>query len=565
MNVERVRLTNFTRHDDTSLVLPKTGILLITGENGEGKSSFLEGVSWAAWGKTLRGTAPWRDDAKPPCTAYVSTDHMNITRKRDGKKTEVEWEDYVASQYDAPGATSDDPEYDSPTKAQAALVTVVGSFDLWRRSHVFSSTDEANFTTSTDKERKQLIESFLGNDRFDPALEACRIDLKKVRDHHTSLSRQKDVTHTALTAATRAVETAERNLAELGLPTLPSESPAEMQPLEPLDALLSKKRRGLNEVRADMSKIDSTLGEAKGRVRQLAELLARVKKDICPTCTQQISAEHRKTIIAKHDEAKAEVDEGVASIADMKRDAEEAVKELEADIAKHQAERDRRQRAHDTAKVLAQSQARYDAQKASMEKTLAFARKDRKLQTSMLVGYEEEIDLCVAELEVLESVEHVLGIKGVRAHILGKSLHGVEAVANAWLARLHPTARIVLKPYSEFKSKEGVDDSISFEVEGLRHGLGYAATSGGERRRLDVAMLFAMAEVANAARGKEAGTLWFDEVFDRLDEAGVEAVCDVLRELAQDRCIVVITHSKTLIERLPDATKVRVVAGRIET
>ena len=152
----------------------------------------------------------------------------------------------------------------------------------------------------------------------------------------------------------------------------------------------------------------------------------------------------------------------------------------------------------------------------------------------------------------------------MRAQVLGKALGGIEAVANRWLAEIAgPGFSLELRPYTE-KKTGGVNDKISLEVHGAGGGYGYRASSGGERRRIDVALLLALAEVASAALGDETGTLWFDEVFDTLDADGVEAVGRTLEELAAERVVVVISHSQTLAAELRPALRLLADEGRIE-
>jgi len=119
-----------------------------------------------------------------------------------------------------------------------------------------------------------------------------------------------------------------------------------------------------------------------------------------------------------------------------------------------------------------------------------------------------------------------------------------------------------LSPYTERKSGV-VSDSISIKVSGVGGGRGYKAASGGERRRIDAALLLALAEVSSAAAGQAPGTLWMDEVFDALDEEGVDAVSDVLAELAEERAVVLITHSSVLASRVPAALRLRAQDGRL--
>jgi len=170
------------------------------------------------------------------------------------------------------------------------------------------------------------------------------------------------------------------------------------------------------------------------------------------------------------------------------------------------------------------------------------------------------------EVHTLEAVEQVLGVRGVRAHVLGEALRGIEAVANYWLAKVAGEGlELTLDPYSE-KASGGVSDAIALKVAGAGGGFGYKAASGGERRRIDIALLLALAEVSQAASGRDGqGTLFFDEVFDALDGEGAGAVCAALAELAQTRCVVVISHSSTLVETLQPTLRLHVKGGRVTT
>jgi len=155
----------------------------------------------------------------------------------------------------------------------------------------------------------------------------------------------------------------------------------------------------------------------------------------------------------------------------------------------------------------------------------------------------------------MDAVEQVLGLRGVRAQVLDHSLKALEQQANAWLDRM-PTERGPLQislTGSTTQKSGSVVDSISLKV----HGRPYASCSGGERRRVDVALLLALRELAVAAHGRD-GSLLCDEVFDALDAQGQTDVAAALGEMAQDRMVLVVTHSPELAKALRPKAKIHV-------
>jgi len=194
--------------------------------------------------------------------------------------------------------------------------------------------------------------------------------------------------------------------------------------------------------------------------------------------------------------------------------------------------------------VNARSAAMSERQKAESEKIMTQAKND-------LEKYEKELEENKSLLserknrcDVLDACEIVLGLRGVRALVTGKALSGLEALANVWLVKIADGMTIRLKSYTE-KKTGGISDCISLDVEGAGGGHGYKASSGGQRRRIDVAILLALSEMSG-----NRDFIALDEIFDTLDIDGIESVSNALDELAKDRCVVVISHNEDLKNRL---------------
>jgi biopolymer transport protein ExbD len=97
--------------------------------------------------------------------------------------------------------------------------------------------------------------------------------------------------------------------------------------------------------------------------------------------------------------------------------------------------------------------------------------------------------------------------------------------------------------------------------------LAYSKRSSGERKRIDLALLFALLQLVQARSAHRAHYMLVDEVFDNLDSAGQEAVtrwCGVMLQTAVG-WVVVITHSQYLVDRDPggDTCKALVVNARV--
>ncbi|KAK4080924.1 hypothetical protein Trihar35433_2029 [Trichoderma harzianum] len=96
--------------------------------------------------------------------------------------------------------------------------------------------------------------------------------------------------------------------------------------------------------------------------------------------------------------------------------------------------------------------------------------------------------------------------------------------------------------------------------------LAYGKRSGGERKRVDLALYFALLQLSWARSAHRAHYLLVDEVFDSLDEAGQAAVvrwCGLMSQTVG--WVVVITHSRFLVERDlgEDADRLMVMRARM--
>jgi DNA repair exonuclease SbcCD ATPase subunit len=534
MHVRKVELRHFIRHDLATFAFPERGVLTVTGPNESGKSSIVEAVAFGLWGKTICGSPdPWSADEG---AVQVTTDRAIARRTRKGGKVSLLWR--LA---DEAGWRS----YATATKAQEALDSVVGEFGLWRKTSVFSSADTAQFSGATDGERKRLLEALLGLDEFETAIAFCRADLKRVTDATAQQETKKQILRERIVSQEKILAEA-MALRDAGPPETPADSAALLARAEELQKMILAGTALAGELTERTRRGADARAQAFLAVRTLEEKAELLQEGRCPTCAQEIPP----ALIADLRGEIAKAQEAAIAVERVEKQEEEAAKEEFAEIAAEQQalvqqRTDAISRARTAEKMARQVAA---VQKVIAETTEAL---DRLRADEQALGATESSDL--AERDVLTAVEQVLGLRGVRAHLLSRTLSGIERAANVYLRAIaRDDMKIALSPYTE-KKTGGIADAIAILVQDGEPVVSrpYRAFSGGARRRIDVALLLALSEVSAAAHGTPPGALVFDEPFDALDADGARAVSRVVADLSQDRAVMVVTHNPSLAAELP--------------
>lgn len=528
--IREIRTYNALGHNERSLVLPERGLTLITGRNGIGKSTFIEAVAVGFWGHTLRGTTPWREGVPGRVEVVTPT----LTVRRGVSKSGANGLTFTVGGKTVRG--------DSAAKGQKELERYIPEIDVWRWSSLLSNTDAATFSLATDAQRKVLIENMLSMPSTDAALKETRATIKALRTQLTEAQTTSAVLRERLANERRRLteaSTLKGGASAEDLDTIVSQGKAATERAKVLQGEIEELRRKASDlaVRGASEQVNLSHLEARARACGRAE---------CPTCGQHIPVELAAVAKAELDAALGEKRKREAAAATVA--AERA--ELERMVRAKSADLDKATRERDTARV------RYQAAQAARQQA-AVAEDIRAKAEAAVVETEASLAATLAKLEAQrlelkheEAVEEVLGARGARTHLLSSTLAAVSQVANQWLARLAgPHFKLTLRSYSE-TSRGELTNKISMEVTGAGGGHGYKASSGGERKRIDIAVMLALGDIARRLRGERGSTLFFDEAFDALDEQGLTAVVGVLRELAQDRAVVVVSHSTTLIDLL---------------
>lgn len=525
LTVEKLELRNVTVHKCFILELPPRGLILITGPNGSGKSTIVESVSMGWFGQSLRGKPPWTED---PGQILLTGFGHTVDRRRINGKNSLQFREGIQEL----------SKYDTASKAQEALDQWIGPWELWRRSCAFSSRDSSHFTEASDADRKRLLEEVLGLEALDVASTLCRRDIRTQEDQSSALSTKLQLLEQEIDLLSAQYGQDTKDWKDLAPPSFqPVDVAALIKRKNEIVEILHREKESNSDTKYGLGKYESVLETTKAQAVKVNQL------DQCPTCGQAVSKAHKGHILLTAAEIEAEVKDKLLDL--VARDHKQ-----QALIGSIQKKLDAVRGSLASAATINTQHANYLHAKEHLGARVEKLReKTDKLRTD-LDQVEEEHAVLQQQLAVLGVVDKTLSTKGVRAHLLHNALAFVESTANYWLDRIAGKGlRLRLTSYVE-KASGGVKEQIGMEIEGAGGGHGYKAASSGERRRIDVALILALSEITRARGGSEPGTMFFDEVFDALDTDGVAAVCDVLNDLAQSRCVVVISHSEEVVRGL---------------
>ena len=143
------------------------------------------------------------------------------------------------------------------------------------------------------------------------------------------------------------------------------------------------------------------------------------------------------------------------------------------------------------------------------------------------------------DLSVLECVKFVVSEEGVKSYIVRKVLKVLNSRLAHYLEMLNANC---LCQFNEY-----FDEIITDEKGSTKS---YFNFSGGERKRIDLACLFAFLDIRRMQGDVHFSTIFYDELLDSsLDDNGVQLVLRVLRERQQkyNESCYIITHRGTTI------------------
>lgn len=282
----KLELENFMSHSKSVLTF-NFNSALISGENGAGKSTILEGIGFCLFGKSRQKAAV--DVVKRGASQCKVTFHFKhddksyrITRSKHAKYASL---DDVSFYEIMPDGSERQIQGDTNTEINDKIKQIIRSnYDVFSNTTYFMQNTFFEFMNGTSSARQKLVSSLLNLERWDEYMEEANAKLKDVTKELDILNlRLDDFKNTEL-----EIELAEKKLSDATIKLKEFSANEELlkqtvQALEIKIANMATKDKALasyHEAKAKLDGLNTKLSQIKQQVRDKEMVISSLSSDI---------------------------------------------------------------------------------------------------------------------------------------------------------------------------------------------------------------------------------------------------------------------------------------------
>jgi DNA repair exonuclease SbcCD ATPase subunit len=582
VKLKRLKLINFMSHCDTDLIFDNSGLYLIDGDLGAGKSTLQEALYWCIYGNTLRISdvdsvlSDYCD--RKNCSVLVSIEHgdLNIDIERSKRST-------------AKGSTSviikingEMEEYNRVSDADTRIVKLLGvSEKLFTNTVVFGQGLNkffANPRVVDERERKKILESVMNYEDFSVYQKAASDKVKDFDDKIIALASRKLALEEMVlkynvmlnscsngVLEDKAVKIKELEAAitmaegiRFDLINAIQKSKDDLKVTADHITKMDQERKG---VIAQLIKYESYKQAMDYRVNKLKESSKSIDDALkvdkkCPTCLRLFDTASYNDFNNMYNKEILELNGGLLKLEPIlyglrieKQNKDSAVDHY-TDVYREKTSKS----TIDVQKKL-QVELMMDNYTREIEATKITSDPYGNIEmiTNQIKEANTEIQQIIDQLVVCSKLRDAYAFwvegysdSGMKNILFNSMLPYFNPGVNKYLHRFSDNSmQFDMGTMSITKGGKLKDNlNITITVRGfVKH---YENCSGGETREVDIAVMFALRDLAVAVSSNVMNILVLDELLDWIGGDSLDRVISVLKEMSEDNLILIITHSEEL-------------------
>jgi len=560
---EKIRWKNFlsTGNQFTEMIFNENQTTLIIGNNGSGKSTVLDALTFSLFGK------PFRKINKPllvnsvnekECRVEVefSVGSINWKVVRGIKPNVFEiWRN--DSLLDQSAAALDQQKW----LEQNVLKMNYKSFT---QIVILGSSTFVPFMQLSASNRREVIEDLLDIKIFSSMSGIIKEKIRQTKDDIKVLQLKKESLTDKVQMQKNFIEELESRAAE----DIKSKESNIMSLLDEENKFMNDNIKIIEELddfnKALKSYTGATeklrkLGNLKGKISNKVSTITKEHKfftenTVCPTCDQAIEETFRINRINDAQTKAKELQSGYKELEEAIKEEEERerqfttlsqeISKLNNDISQNNARISGCQRQIRNLESEVQKLTDQLANRNTEHEKLETFKDNLKTTYDELVSKKDTINYYDFSYSLLKD-------GGVKSKIIKKYLPLINQQVNRYLQ--------MMDFYINFTLDEEFNETVQSPI---HENFSYSSFSEGEKMRIDLALLFTWREVARMKNSVNTNLLIMDEVFDSsLDGFGTEEFMKIIRFVIKDANIFIISHKESLYDKFLHVTKFEKVKG----
>jgi len=565
---EKIRWKNFlsTGNQFTEVELNKNQTTLIVGNNGAGKSTILDALTFVLFGKSFRKiNKPQLINStnEKDCLVEIelkigSTDWMI----RRGIKPNI-FEIYRnGSALDQSSSAIDQQKY----LEQSVLKMNYKSFT---QIVILGSSNFVPFMQLSAASRREVIEDLLDIKIFSSMNVIIKEKIRSLKEEIKTLELKKESVKDKVEMQNNFIDELE-NLGNANIH-------ANKEKIANMDVEIGNYNNENIEITNKLNLLEKQLeeyvgateklrklGSLKGKISQKVSTITKEHKfftenTVCPTCTQSIEEEFRLNRIKSAQDSAKELQSGYKELEDAIKEEEERehkflnlskeVTNLTHGISQNNI------RINGLQKQIRNLESEIQTITENLANRNSEHEKLEKFKTDLQSVYDDlsgKKDL----IQYHDFSYSLLKDSGVKSKIIKKYLPLINQQVNRYLQ--------MMDFYINFTLDEEFNETVQSPI---HEDFSYSSFSEGEKQRIDLALLFTWREVAKFKNSTNTNLLILDEVFDSsLDGFGTEDFLKIIRYVIKDANVFIISHKAGMEDRFESVIKFSKVKGfsRIE-
>ena len=576
INFKCLSIQNFLSVGNEKLILNfQNGINLITGlnkdkesKNGCGKTTILDALYWSIFGNTIRDIKKDRivhNHSKETCSVELEFDITGL----DGNTIEYKIERSLNPSKVHLYKKEIDTTYSTIQKTDEAILELIGANEeLFRNSVIMSLDNTLPFMAQKKIEKRKFIEGILQINIFSDMLLKVRSDYnenKKGFEILTNKFTEKQKTISFFEeqkikneeVKKQKIEILQNKIKDNEEKLNNNQNQTLLDAKSKIDDSLKKTEEAIKKIEEKITKIADSLLEFTKKEATLHTEIENIQKQvnsfknktgICPTCKKKLSDEDDSSIEDHITQLLKEKEEKNKQFTVLSNERHQISKEKALFINK-------KQELNDLYKTFNQKISKIDLvikeNSTIIDKNLELKEsinvlleeKDHtedkiKQLTEEITILEEQLDKEQKNIKILENSKVILSEEGVKTYIIKKLLVLLNNKLNFYLKKLEaPCTCTFDELFEETIINENNKDCSYFNF------------SGGERKRIDLAIIFTFQDILKSQAGIHYSLNMYDELFDSaLDEVGSSKAIDILKENSEknNQSIYIISHNSSV-------------------